>query len=151
MSLENTFVNLLPDLSELTPCGIGDIELSQYWLRQWLIAWRHKAIAWTNPDFSLVRFCGIHHWAISQWMPKLSLISLKLYFNNYDQIPLANELMALLWVFLTEHTVYAIRRFEAWISNHIHYKVWDEITYPFLNFNGANILKMFENVIGSFC
>ena len=25
------------------------------------------------------------------------------------------------------------------ISNYIHYKVWDEITYPFLNFNGATI------------
>ena len=24
-------------------------------------------------------------------------------------------------------------------SNHIHYKVWDEITYPFLNFNGATV------------
>ena len=23
--------------------------------------------------------------------------------------------------------------------NHIHYKVWYEITYPFLNFNGATI------------
>ena len=23
------------------------------------------------------------------------------------------------------------------MSNHIHYKVWDEITYPFLNFKGA--------------
>ena len=29
----------------------------------------------------------------------------------------------------------------AWISNHMHYKVWDEITYPFLNFNGATMLK----------
>ena len=27
----------------------------------------------------------------------------------------------------------------AWICNHIHYKVWDEITYPFLNFNGATV------------
>ena len=27
----------------------------------------------------------------------------------------------------------------AWISNYIHYKVWDEITYPFLNFNGCTI------------
>ena len=27
----------------------------------------------------------------------------------------------------------------AWISNHIHYKMWDEITYPFLNFNGATV------------
>ena len=23
--------------------------------------------------------------------------------------------------------------------NYIHYKVWDEITYPFLNFNGATV------------
>ena len=27
----------------------------------------------------------------------------------------------------------------AWINNYIHYKVWDGITYPFLNFNGCTI------------
>ena len=27
----------------------------------------------------------------------------------------------------------------AWINNCIHYNVWDEITYPFLNFNGATV------------
>ena len=27
----------------------------------------------------------------------------------------------------------------AWISNYIHCKVWDEITYPFPNFNSATI------------
>ena len=27
----------------------------------------------------------------------------------------------------------------AWISNYTHYRVWDEITYPFLNFNGATV------------
>ena len=27
----------------------------------------------------------------------------------------------------------------AWINNYILYKVWDEITYPFLNFNGATV------------
>ena len=27
----------------------------------------------------------------------------------------------------------------AWISNFIHYRVWDEVTYPFPNFNGATI------------
>ena len=26
-----------------------------------------------------------------------------------------------------------------WLSNYIHYKVWDEITDPFLNFNGATV------------
>ena len=27
----------------------------------------------------------------------------------------------------------------AWISNHMPSKVWDEITYPFLNFNGCTV------------
>ena len=27
----------------------------------------------------------------------------------------------------------------AWISNHMLNKVWDEITYPYLNFNGATV------------
>ena len=27
----------------------------------------------------------------------------------------------------------------AWINNYIHYKVRDEITYPFLNFNGCTV------------
>ena len=27
----------------------------------------------------------------------------------------------------------------AWITDHIHYKVWDEIAYPFPNFNGATV------------
>ena len=32
-----------------------------------------------------------------------------------------------------------INLFPEWISNYIHYKVWDEITYPFPNFNSATI------------
>ena len=27
----------------------------------------------------------------------------------------------------------------AWISNHLSGKVWDDITYPFLNFNGCTV------------
>ena len=27
----------------------------------------------------------------------------------------------------------------AWISNYMPCKVWDEITYPFLNFNGSTV------------
>ena len=26
-----------------------------------------------------------------------------------------------------------------WISNHMHGEVWEEISYPFLNFNGASV------------
>ena len=32
-----------------------------------------------------------------------------------------------------------INLYPAWISNYIHYNVSDEITYPFLNFNGATV------------
>ena len=38
----------------LTHCALmtpyGDIDLGQHWLRQWLVAWWHQAIAWTNVD-----------------------------------------------------------------------------------------------------
>ena len=27
----------------------------------------------------------------------------------------------------------------AWRSNNIHHELWDEITYPFSNFNGATV------------
>ena len=33
----------------------------------------------------------------------------------------------------------AVTPFIAWISNHKPSKVWDEITYPFLNFNGCTV------------
>ena len=29
--------------------------------------------------------------------------------------------------------------FAAWKINYVHYNVWDEITYPFLNVNGATV------------
>ena len=32
---------------------------------------------------------------------------------------------------------YGLTLIPAWISNYIYNKVWDEITYQFLNFNGA--------------
>ena len=46
--------------SELIHCSLmttyGGIDLGQHWL----VAWQHQAITWTNVDFSLVRFYGIH-------------------------------------------------------------------------------------------
>ena len=40
--------------------------------------WQHQAIAWTNVDISLVRFCGIHLRAIPQQMPKLQFCRMNL-------------------------------------------------------------------------
>ena len=38
----------------------------------------------------------------------------------------------------------------AWISNYFHYKVWDEITYPFLNFNSytVEVWEWISNIMG---
>ena len=44
--------------------------------------------------------------------------------------------MKILWAPFYYHGLTLI---PAWISNYIHYNVWDEITYPFLNFNGATV------------
>ena len=50
--------------SDVTPCVLvtlyGDTDLAQNWLRQWLVAWRHQAITWTNVDLSWVRSRGRH-------------------------------------------------------------------------------------------
>ena len=56
--------------------------MCQHWLRQWLVAWRHQAITWTNVDFSLVRLPGIHLRTISQWVPKLLILYNE--FDSYD-------------------------------------------------------------------
>ena len=44
----------------------GDIDLAQHGLRQWLAAWRHQAITWTNVDLSSEKPSVIHLVAISQ-------------------------------------------------------------------------------------
>ena len=54
----------------------GDRELCQHWLRQWLVAWRHQAITWTNIDLSSVRSCGVNVRTISQEIPQLSIIKI---------------------------------------------------------------------------
>ena len=33
----------------------------------------------------------------------------------------------------------------AWINNFIHYKMWNEITYPFPNFNGVEIWELTDD------
>ena len=40
-----------------------------------------------------------------------------------------------LW-FITDRD-YGLILIKAWIDHYIHYKEWDEITYPFSNFNGC--------------
>ena len=49
----------------------GNMDLDQHWLRQWLVAWRHQAIIWTNVDYPSQKFCDIYLRASLQWVPKL--------------------------------------------------------------------------------
>ena len=83
----------------LTHCGLvtpyGGRDLSQHWLRQWLVAWRHQAITWTNVDLSSLRSSDVHLRAISLEIsqPSASKISLKIIFLGfYWNFPGVNEL-----------------------------------------------------------
>ena len=38
------------------------------------------------------------------------------------------------------HQGTGLTSFLAWIGNHIHHKVWDAITYPFLNFGNGQVI-----------
>ena len=93
--------NLVEAMSKLTHCGLvtpgGDIDLGQHWLRQWLVAWRHQAITWTNVDLSSLRSCGIHLTTVSQQMPYPSIPEISFesgYLKFYSDLPGANELTA---------------------------------------------------------
>ena len=66
---------------------------------------------------------------------------------------------ALTWLYCSfnglEHPVMAVNTCQnglslipVWMSDHIYSKVWDEITYPFPNFNGCTI-EVLEQVISS--
>ena len=88
----------------LTHCGLatpyGDIDLGHHWPRQWLVAWRHQAITWTNVDLSLVKSCGIHLRAVSHEMLKISTLDVSLKIINlrlHPHLQVANELNWLLW------------------------------------------------------
>ena len=35
--------------------------------------------------------------------------------------------------------LHSLTLISSWTSNYIHYKLWDGITYPFPNFNGATV------------
>ena len=51
----------------------GDRDLGQHCLRQWLVAWWHQAITWTNVDFLSLKSSDIHIRTILQEMPQPSI------------------------------------------------------------------------------
>ena len=58
----------------------GGIDLGQYGPRQWLLAWRHQAITWTNANLSSMGICGNH---LIQYYISIRKMSLKNILLNY--------------------------------------------------------------------
>ena len=67
--------------------AIGDTDLDQQWLGQWLVAWGHLAITWTNVDLWWVRSCGIYLTAIPMELLEIFILDLTLK-NNVLQMHL---------------------------------------------------------------
>ena len=77
----------------MTPYGGRD--LGQHWFRQWLVAWRHQAITWTNVDLSSVRSTDVHLMTSSQEIPQPSITEILCkikYIKFHSNFPGANEL-----------------------------------------------------------
>ena len=88
----------MEDLYHLTRCGLltpyGGKDLGQHWFRWWLVAWRPRAITWTNVDLSSLRSSDIKLRAILLELsqPSVTKISLKIIsLIFYWNLPRANE------------------------------------------------------------
>ena len=76
----------------------GDINLSQYWFRWWLIVWRYQAITQTKVHLLSMRSTDNHLRAVPQGIPQATTIkfSLKItYPKLHPNFPRANELSQL--------------------------------------------------------
>ena len=61
---------------------------------------------------------------------------------SFYYVNISNHIFIFLWfVLYTSGPFYwhGLPLIPVWICNYIHYKVWDEITHPFLNLNGATV------------
>ena len=117
---------------------------------------RRQAIIWTNDGILLIRTFRTHFSEILSKMHTFSFKKMHFKMSSGKWRPSClglNELN-----YWGQVTYICIRKqghrssvvqimachlgllpFLTWISNYIHYKVWDQITYPFINFNSANI------------
>ena len=69
--------------------------------------------------------CGYSGKSILEWNRRLGMMNVTV--ETTPRIPVA------------PFYLHGLTLIPAWISNYMPGKVWDEITYPFLNFNGATV------------
>ena len=125
---------------------------------------RHQAIIWTNAGIFLIWALGTNfsqiryfHYRKCIWKScwKMAAILSRpqcVNKNSRLQVHMPNTATTVtcpliswgLW-FVASDTIWGpfywhgLTLIQAWISNYMPGKVWDEITYPFLNFNGATV------------
>ena len=92
-----TYHTLSGILNTLWPCDAilyVNTNLSQHWLRQWLVAWGYKATSLTNVDLPSVETTDIHLRSISPQpsIPESSLKITYLKFHSWN-LPRTNELI----------------------------------------------------------
>ena len=66
----------------------GEMDLGQHLLRQWLVAWRHQGITWTNVDLPSNVLYGIHlsaHEIDTNMCSAITLLKSRLYFQGANQ------------------------------------------------------------------
>ena len=105
------------------------------WPWYWIDFWKNKNIF----VFIILNNEMVDHWNPHSWKTRLPVSCLVNAMAADDLV-----MQAANWgngvhdidLALPEHGLTLI---PAWISNHMPGKVWDEITYPFLNFNGATV------------
>ena len=97
----------------------------------WVII-RHDSYPQGKEKFVRLSFCDLYNSYVGEWI-------LIWYRNRYRPACHSNKLS-------DQGPLYVSTFIPAWISNCIHYKVWDEIACPFLNFNDCTV-EVCEQVI----
>ena len=70
----------------------------------------------------------------------MATISFQLYCINSNKIEMLTNLISPAnLIFKGPSYEHGLTIIPAWVSNYMPGKMWDEITYPFLNFNGCTI------------
>ena len=80
---------------QLTHCGLmmsyGNTKSGQYWLQQWLVAWRHQATTLSNDDLSSVWSHDIHLRALSYKHLKMPISDTRLKTATVKDVPINND------------------------------------------------------------
>ena len=98
----------------------GDIDRCQHLLRQWLDAWQHQGIVWTNADYHLWSSSGTHLREILQRVVRLLFCVISLKYILLKLPPLLSGANESIWYWGKNSTI------RIWFVTHL---LWDPLTH----------------------